>query len=291
MGDSRYVHVDEYVKSLWDCNCWFCRLVTHRILRCLIKFKVETINTGEGALTQSDVDLLKELKDLKNTVEELKKAVVEIKATLADLTGPFGAYRAPEEYEKRSKRLEGEQIVVSQALPETRATGEEGLSVSISTKPEQQRPVRVVEEGRELAKVLEGVGEVLRKEKVRIIETNLTKMLNTMKLLYELRRLYPKASIETIIKILEDMKMLPPDDINLLKATVNLVEESLKENITHEENVLIMYTLLKQLGFRSEELEDEAMRTVLDVLATKRRKHIDPAMVSGENFVDKKGST
>ncbi|MEM4035502.1 MAG: hypothetical protein QXU97_02660 [Fervidicoccaceae archaeon] len=256
--------------DLWRCNCQFCRLFALRLLRRVVKLEYASDERGDEAVSQSEVDLAKDLRELKTTVEELKRAMVELKAALADLTGPFSAYKPLEDAERYSAGMQAaapaqpqlERVSMRSEKPSEAATIEPGHPV--------EKPGALEERG--LTHVLAGISEVLHKERARITRTGLERVLKTIKTLYELRRLYPRANIETIVKMLEEMKVLTSEEANLLKTAMNLVEESLRENISHEENVLMMFMLLRQLGVKSEELEEEALRTMLDLLTFKRRK-------------------
>ncbi|MEM1761434.1 MAG: hypothetical protein QW043_02525 [Desulfurococcaceae archaeon] len=253
---------------VWRCRCWFCRVFTRRVLSHFAKFEVAVPGKGGGAMAQ-EADLVKELKELKTSIEELKRTIVEIKASIADLTGPFSGYKPVEEAKPVVE-------VPLQAPPQASAqsTGVEGPAERTTEKPAvlDRRAESAEKPG--FSRVLTGISEVLREERVHIAETSFRKMLNVMKILYELRRLYPKTSIESIIKMLEEIRAFTPEEISLVKASANLIEESLKEGVSHEENVLMMFMLLRQLGVRSEDVEEEALRTVIDVLASKRRKQV-----------------
>ena len=275
---------NELLDKVWSCKCWFCRLLTRRILSRLVEIEVEGRERLEGveAVAQGEVDVVRELKELRSAVEDLKKAVVEIKAVLADLTGPFSAFRAVEEAGKPVTRVQVQQIPV-QAPVEERApmvTVEKPVE-RVEAKPATVKAER--QEERELRQVITGVSEVLREERARVAEAGLKKLLNVMKTIYELRALYPRSSIESIIKMLEEIKLFSPGEIELLKAAVEHVEESLKEGISHEESVLLMYVLMRQLGIKSEDVEEEAIRTVFDVLASKRKKKVLANVKEGKN--------
>ncbi|MEM3927229.1 MAG: hypothetical protein QXU13_06600 [Desulfurococcaceae archaeon] len=274
----------DILRDLWGCDCWFCRLFVLRLLRIIVRFEPRGVYQGGVAVSQGEVDLVKELKELKTTVEDLKRAIVEIKATLADLTGPFSAYRPLEETEKR--------VITTQAItaqPARAPIQSEKPSEAVEAGPVHPSEKPEVSEGKELTRVLTGISEVLQKERARITRAGLEKVLNTMRTLYELRRLYPRTSIETIVKMFEEMKLLTSEEVGLLRAAISLVEESLKENISHEENVLMMFMLLRQLGVRSEELEEEVLKTILDVLALKRRKQGGEASIIGMNSNGEEG--
>lgn len=252
---------NELLDKVWSCKCWFCRLFTRRILSYFLHkaSAYAQIPCEKGGVTVSEeVSITKELKELKNAIDELKQAIVEIKTTIADLTGPFSLYRASEEVGKPSAQ-------VTQQIQRTEA--EASKPVEKPVEKEAGLPGR-----RELPQLLTGISEALREERAKRAEVSFKKMLNTMRVLYELRRLYPRSNIETIVRMLEEIRVLSPDEISVLKAAANLVEESLREDISYEENTLMMLTLLKNMGIRSNELEEEAFRVAVDLLAARRQR-------------------
>lgn len=268
---------DELLDYIWSCKCWFCRLFTRRLLRRLLRFELvkAEAEVTRGLVSQGEVDVVKELKELKSAVEDLKRSLVEIKAAISDLTGPFSGFRPVEEAERQVPRARVQEVPLAATAP---AGGEE-KPVEQVAKPitlEVEKP-----EKKELRQVLEGISEVLREERARVAGTGLRRALNVLKTMYELRKLYPKSSIESIIRLIDEIKMFTPEEINLLRVAADHVEESLKEGISHEESVLMMFVLLRQLGVRSEDIEEEAIRTVFDVLASKRKKHVTGSSEEG----------
>ncbi|QOR93801.1 hypothetical protein IMZ38_03885 [Thermosphaera chiliense] len=261
------------LNKIWPCDCWFCRLFTRRILSHYVKsayvYRVEprVIPGGETELSQ-ELDIGKELKDLKNAVSELRSAVAEIKAVLADLTGPYSYYKPKEEVEPTQHRAE--QVAVTPA----------GVGGAPGPSAEPGRAEKPVEKQlkpsgkgfEELVDILSEAGRVVREEREAFTSISLKQTINLMKMIYEVRKLYPKASVERILDLMEQLRIVSKEEASILRTTINIVEQSLEENITPEENTLLMYMLLKNLGIREEGVEDEVMRTVLKTLALQRTK-------------------
>jgi len=278
--------------KLWPCDCWFCRLFTRRILLHYVKsayvYRIEprVVPGGERGLSQ-DLDIGRELKDLKNAVSELKNAMAEIKAVLADLTGPYSYYRPKEEAE------------AAQTRPEQVATATAGVGSVAETPPEAGRGERPVEKppktsGRgfeELVDILSEAGRVVREEREALRGVSLKQALSLMRMVYEIRKFYPKASVERILELMEQLRIVSKEEASILRTTINIVEHSLLENITPEENTLLMYMLLKNLGIRDEAVEDEVMKTVLSSLALLRAKaqHKSEAGEGGSEKHSKRG--
>lgn len=263
----------ELLSQVWPCRAWFCRLVARRVLGYFVSrsitYKPVQVGGERGVVDMGspELDLVKELKELKSTVNELKTALAEIKAALADLTGPFSYYKPPVE-EKREVQL----TPVPSRQPAPPAT------TAVPGAPEKPTPP-VREEEKPSIQVLERVlpaveeaERVIREERSRLAGTTLKRVLGLMKTLYEIRRLYPKASIEDVVNLLEQLSIINKNEASTLRATMNTVEHSLRENITPEENVLLIYLLLRNLGVRDEALEEEVLRTIMESLSTMRKK-------------------
>ncbi len=261
------------IEKLWPCDCWFCKLFTRRILLHYVKSayvyrtQPRVVPGGEYGLSQ-ELDIGRELKDLKNAVSELKNAMAEIKAVLADLTGPYSYYRPKEEAE------------MAQTRPEQVATAPPGVSTMAEATSEAGKGGKTVEKPpktggggfEDLVDILSEAGRVVREEREALKGVSLKQALSLMRMVYEVRKFYPKASVERILELMEQLRIVSKEEANILRTTINIVEQSLSENITPEENTLLMYMLLKNLGIRDEAVEDEVMKTVLSSLALLRAR-------------------
>lgn len=263
----------ELLNQVWPCKAWFCRLVARRVLEYFVSRSIAYRSVQVGgergvvSMGSPELDLVKELKELKSTVNELKTALAEIKAALADLTGPFSYYKPPVE-EKREAQLTP--VPSQQPVP----------PATTSTPGVPEKPTSPAREGEKpstpvLEKVLPAMEEaerIIREERSRLVGASLKRVLGLMKTLYEIRRLYPKASVEDVINLLDQLSIINKNEVSILKAAMNTVENSLRENIKPEENMLLIYLLLRNLGVRDEALEEEVLRTVMDSLSTMRKK-------------------
>lgn len=233
-----------------------------------------------------EVDLLKEIKGLRSELEELKRALAEVKATLSDLTGPYSYYKPPVETEKRVKP--GEIVGVERGGETTAPTSieksvekerEEEVSreeVRGEERREIEKPAEARTEAREAREeflpLLRGVQEAIMEERERVVSTSLDRVVTIIKTLYELRKLYPRSSIEGLVKLLEKMNIVSSRELELLKASMEVVEESLKTSTSPEENIMLLYMILKNLGVRDEKLEEEVTKSMLRTLALMRRR-------------------
>jgi hypothetical protein len=263
----------ELLNQVWPCKAWFCRLVARRVLEYFVSRSIAYRSVQVGgergvvSMGSPELDLVKELKELKSTVNELKTALAEIKAALADLTGPFSYYKPPVE-EKREAQLTP--VPSQQPVPPATTATPGAPEKPTSPAREGEKPSTPV-----LEKVLPAMEEaerIIREERSRLVGASLKRVLGLMKTLYEIRRLYPKASVEDVINLLDQLSIINKNEVSILKAAMNTVENSLRENIKPEENMLLIYLLLRNLGVRDEALEEEVLRTVMDSLSTMRKK-------------------
>jgi len=263
----------ELLNQVWPCKAWFCRLVARRVLEYFVSRSIAYRSVQVGgergvvSMGSPELDLVKELKELKSTVNELKTALAEIKAALADLTGPFSYYKPPVE-EKREAQLTP--VPSQQPVPLATTATPGAPEKPTSPAREGEKPSTPV-----LEKVLPAMEEaerIIREERSRLVGASLKRVLGLMKTLYEIRRLYPKASVEDVINLLDQLSIINKNEVSILKAAMNTVENSLRENIKPEENMLLIYLLLRNLGVRDEALEEEVLRTVMDSLSTMRKK-------------------
>ncbi len=250
--------LEELLDKLWPCKCWYCRLFTRRILKYFIaKAIVEKPIIEEKPLevkvvstTTTSMDVTKEIAELKKGFDELKKAIAEIKALLSDLTGPYSYYKPPEEEKPVKKKEEitstekGAGINIVERKPKTIPSEEEGVSETVKHK----------------------------EERTRLASSSLKQTITIIKTLYELRKMYPRSSIEALLKLIEALNIIPRDEVELLKTSMEIVEESLKQGVTPDESVILLYMLLKNLGIRDESLEEELTRTMLKTLTIMRKK-------------------
>jgi hypothetical protein len=279
------VEARRLVDDVWPWRDWYSRLIAKRILSHFISkayvpiSESTTASRGGGVLGQ-EVDLVKELKELKATVSELANAVAEVKAILADLTGPYSLYKPREE--AKPQATVQTQVQQAPSMPETTVTAprvveetrREGAQVAekpeVKPAPQATRPPPSGFE--ELAGILGEAGRVVREERAALAGASVKRTLTLMSIIYELMKHYPRSSVERVLDLIEQLKIVSSEEAKLMKATLDVVDQSIRENITPEENTLLMYILLKNIGVREEALEEEVLRTVLKALTTLRRE-------------------
>ena len=290
----------ETIDSIWPCKCWFCRLFTRRVLGYFIKRDLQGLECtgmagrGGGVVASNELDVAKELKALKEGIEELKRSLAEVKAVIADLTGPFSLYKPPTETpQQRALSPQSQPAAESREV----STGEEVHSGVVkesgfaTEKPGKkgEQVVREVEGGFE--RVLGELGRVVREERRRIASYSMKRLIGLIKTVYGIRQMYPRESVESIITVLEKLGVISDNELELLKASMDLVEGNIRQNVSTEETALLMYMLLKNLGVRDEELEEEATRAVLQALMVKRlgarKESVSGSGESGKGDSDK----
>lgn len=262
----------EIIDEVWPCRCWFCRLFTRRVLNYFARGGAVSLCEGGGGevvVASSEADLAKELRSLRDGLEELKRAVAEIKAVVADLTGPYSLYKPPEQPVQQTAQL--------QQAPASGGEGTKSISQPVSGGGGEVKPSTLSEAPGvtglgEITGALSEISGVLREERARVASYSLKRVIGLIRTIHELRRLYPRSSVESIVTVLEKLGVVSDKELELLKASMDLVEEGLKQGVSTEESALMMYLLLKNLGVRDEELEDEAMRVVLQALMVRKVK-------------------
>lgn len=294
MRDVEPTDVQLVIDRLWPCDCWFCRLFAKRILSCFIRKAIvyeaelrepEALG-GEVGVSQ-EIDVVKELKELKATTSELKSALAEIKAMLADLTGPYSYYKPKEEAERAQRA----QLVPIASAPTAApavappvvatATEEQAKAPSPETPSAeaQARASQALEEVarsstrelKELASVLGEASKVVKEERSVLAGVSLKQAISLLRTAYELLKIYPRSSVERMLELAERLRVLSKEEAEVLRTTINIAEQSLREDITPEESTMLMYMLLKGIGLKEESIEEEVVRTVLSTLSSMRR--------------------
>jgi len=291
--DAKPADVQLVLDMLWPCNCWFCRLLTKRILSRFVRRALvyeagphaPEAPLGGEVMASQEVDVVRELRELKATTSELKSALAEIKALLADLTGPYSYYRPKEEAERV------QQLAVSATATEGRAEGPEAGAQAQSQVQAQARAPRAVEgvaakpsaprELEALADILGEASRVVKEERSVLAGVSLKQAVSLLRTAYELLKLYPKSSVERMLELAEQLRVLSKDEVAILRTTLNIAEQSLKEDITPEENTMLMYMLLKGVGVKEESIEEEVVRTVLSTMSSIRRARKSGLAVEG----------
>ncbi|MEL9908607.1 MAG: hypothetical protein QXP97_01605 [Desulfurococcus sp.] len=269
----------ETIDSIWPCKCWFCRLFTRRVLGYFIKRDLQELGytgmagRGGGVVASNELDVAKELKALKDGLEELKRSLAEVKAVIADLTGPFSLYKPPTEtLQQQAPSPQPQSASESRGVStgEERRSGVVKESEFATEKPGERGGQVVREAGGGFERVLSELGRVVREERTRMTSYSMKRLIGLIKTVYEIRQIYPRESVESIITVLEKLSIISDKELELLKASMDLVEGNIRQNMSTEETTLLMYMLLKNLGVRDEELEEEATRAVLQALMVKR---------------------
>lgn len=292
------------VEKIWPWRDWYSRLIVKKILSYFLSKSLVSLPEPEYASTTrevgevgQEVDLVRDLKELKTTVSELASALAEIKAILADLTGPYSLYRPREEVKPQITTQPAPQTTSSEIesttttpriIEEARREKPQVIEkpeVTPSTPPTRSAPSEL----RELAGILSEASRVIREERATLTGVALNRMLLLMKTTYELMKYYPRSSVERILELIENLKIVSSDEAKLIKTIIDTVEQSIKENITPEENTLLIYLFLRNMGIREEALEEEVLKTIVNMLTESRRRKTIPPEQQRENQVDNKG--
>ena len=121
--------------------------------------------------------------------------------------------------------------------------------------------------------MLRELGEVVSEEERKTTKPKLDirRVIYILKTIYNLRKALPRESIDNIIKLAEILGLITSTDREILNTIGSLVEDALKQDLTPDEQVLVLYVLLKNLGYIDEALEEEIIKIVSDVVISRRK--------------------
>jgi len=261
---------------------------------------------AEEAPGDVTVELKKEVEELKKAVDGLKNVIAELRASLTDLTSPYALLKSmpsipspttetPQEasVESSSRSLESSK----ETAPSTK--GSKVVKIKVPSKPKSppKFPKKQLEEFHpmkgspilhkqapyeeekktvsleELREMLRELGEVVSEEERKTAKPKLDirRVIYILKTIYNLRKALPRESIDNIIKLAEILGLITSTDREILNTIGSLVEDALKQDLTPDEQVLVLYVLLKNLGYIDETLEEEIIRIVSDVVISRRK--------------------
>ena len=251
-------------------------------------------------------ELRKEVEELKKAVDGLKNVIAELRASLTDLTSPYALLKSmpsipsteeghehseaeessesKEVTEKQSTSMRKPRIIKIKTSPTPRSLSSESFkesleeSYSMSRLSPTQKSISYDESRKsvsleELREMLKDLGEVITEEERKVTRPRLDirRVIYILKTIYNLRKALPRESIDNIIKLAEILGLITSTDREILSTIGSLVEDALKQDLTPDEQVLVLYVLLKNLGYIDEALEEEIIRIVSNVVVSRRK--------------------
>ncbi len=270
-------------------------MLTRRVLEELHKQAEEVKAALAEAKTETPVteidELRKEISDLKKNLEELKEVVAEIRASLSDLQNPFAMLSPPPQISSEAmvpqapEKQRTEEKTGLEEKPEIKVPvsgGGEGLSRVVRKEEEYRAKTGFAGEKEylsleDLRGLISEIGKAIREEveekPTRRGKTmDVRRVIRILKTIYSLRKALPKESIENIVKLAEILGLITSDDKEVLDTIMSLVEDALKQDLTPDEQILVLYILMKNLGYVDENLEDEILKIVSGVILSKKKK-------------------
>ena len=264
---------------------------------------------AEEAPGEVTVELKKEVEELKRAVNGLKNAIAELRASLTDLTSPYALLKSippipsPTTETPRETSVENSSRSLEISKEASSTKGPKVVKIKVPPKPQPpppKFPKKQLEEFHpmkgspilykqapyeeekktvsleELREMLRELGEVVSEEERSTAKPKLDirRVIYILKTIYNLRKALPRESIDNIIKLAEILGLITSTDREILNTIGSLVEDALKQDLTPDEQVLVLYVLLKNLGYIDEALEEEIIRIVSDVVIS-RRKIVD----------------
>ena len=246
-------------------------------------------------------ELIKEIKELRKAIDGLKNVIAELRASITDLTSPYAPLKSipstPSPSVKAQKASTETSKPPSESLEEKPAPKAIKMEAPSKPHPPSQPSKKQMEESHpmresptphkevfhekekktvsleELREVLRELGDVIKEEEKKTIKPKLDvrRVIHILKTIYNLRKALPKESIDNIIKLVEILGLITPSDKEVLEIIGSLVEDALKQNLTPDEQVLLLYVLLKNLGYIDGVLEEEILKIVSDVITSKKK--------------------
>ncbi|NPA98144.1 MAG: hypothetical protein GXO43_02080 [Crenarchaeota archaeon] len=238
-------------------------------------------------------ELRKEINQLKKGLEELKEVVAEIRASLSDLQNPFAMLSPPPQTPSmttgttapENERIEETEKTWLEEKPKIKipvSGGGEELSRVIRKEEGFKAKTRFVGEKdylslEDLKGLISDIGRAIKEEVEersarRGKAMDVRRVIRILKTIYSLRKSLPKESIENIVKLAEILGLITSDDKEVLDTVMSLVEDALKQDLTPDEQILVLYILMKNLGYVDENLEDEILKIVSGVILSKKKK-------------------
>ncbi len=258
---------------------------------------------SESSLSGID-EIKNEIAEIRKSIMDLKKALVEIKAVMSDISSPYAVLSVPHQPELSAKevKIPAKTTVTKSSKPlvSEKKVGESRKEVEKGERIMEQHGVPSIyqeygreleeyrREGREKAEpmsledmkqLIRELGSAVSKEVEESKEEmprriGIKRMVKILRTIYMLRKALPKESIENIIKLAEIMGLITKEEKETLLSILSLVEDGLKQNMTFDDQIIVLYILLKNLGYEDEELEDELMKIISNlVLSKKEAKH------------------
>ena len=272
-------------------------MFTRKILEELRRQAEEVMTALAEAKTDTPVteidELRKEINQLKKGLEELKEVVAEIRASLSDLQNPFAMLSPPPQTPSmttgttapENERIEETEKTWLEEKPKIKipvSGGGEELSRVIRKEEGFKAKTRFVGEKdylslEDLKGLISDIGRAIKEEVEersarRGKAMDVRRVIRILKTIYSLRKSLPKESIENIVKLAEILGLITSDDKEVLDTVMSLVEDALKQDLTPDEQILVLYILMKNLGYVDENLEDEILKIVSGVILSKKKK-------------------
>lgn len=286
-------------RLIWPCNCWFCRHFSRPLLSRLLRKELAILtkllkNRRKGRVRVRKLsestdsrfeELRKEIAEIKGSITDLKKVLAEIKGFIADISSPYAVLATSQqeevsaEHEKSPAKAKPKvlpRIIASrQAMkgiekgrekmipkPNEKHGREAEIAQSISKKTETMD----LEDMRQLIGELGTALAARESEEMPVKKIDVRKVIRILKTIYSLRRTLPRESIENILKLAEILGLVTKEEKETLSTIVSLVEGGLRHNMTLEDQIIVLYILMRNLGYMDEELEEEMLRIVSDTL-------------------------
>ncbi|MEM4427541.1 MAG: hypothetical protein QW036_02185 [Zestosphaera sp.] len=182
-------------------------------------------------------------KELSQLVKALREAVIELRETLGELGNPL-----------------------TQAV--TASNSEEVISASGKTEGDDVRESVPAEKEKPVPSLLEVRGAV-KKAGVEGKHANMKNLVKFMRLVNLMLDKIDKDMLMYYITFMNKLKLVKNEELELLKAVIDLVDEARKRSLSVEEQIALFSVIAENFGFRDEVVDSELMTYVLKLIVSK----------------------
>ncbi|MEM0347561.1 MAG: hypothetical protein QW309_02685 [Zestosphaera sp.] len=182
-------------------------------------------------------------KELSQLVKALREAVIELRETLGELGNPL-----------------------TQAV--TASNSEEVISASGKTEGDDVRESVPAEKEKPVPSLLEVRGAV-KKAGVEGKHANMKNLVKFMRLVNLMLDKIDKDMLMYYITFMNKLKLVKNEELELLKAVIDLVDEARKRSLSVEEQIALFSVIAENFGFRDEVVDSELMTYVLKLIVSR----------------------
>jgi len=186
-------------------------------------------------------------KELSQLVKALREAVIELRETLGELGNPLT---------QAVTASNSEEVISASGKTEGSAEGDD-VRENVPTEKEKSVP-----------SLLEVRGAV-KKAGVEGKQANMKNLVKFMRLVNLMLDKIDKDMLMYYITFMNKLKLVKNEELELLKAVIDLVDEARKRSLSVEEQIALFSVIAENFGFRDEVVDSELMTYVLKLIVSR----------------------